>query len=60
VVRPDRWLNPLNSDYGLFNAGKDGGFKKQVSPKHSLDDVIRPLDGSYVGIARDVWRAAGA
>lgn len=53
AARRDRRLNPLNSDYDLFSAGKDGVFKKQVSQKDSLDDVIRALDGSYVGVARD-------
>lgn len=53
AARRDRRLNPLNSDYDLFSAGKDGVFKKQVSQKDSLDDVIRALDGSFVGVARD-------
>lgn len=53
AARRDRSLNPLNSDYDLFSAGKDGVFKKQVSQKDSLDDVIRALDGSYLGVARD-------
>lgn len=53
AARRDRRLNPLNSDYDLFSAGKDGVFKKQVSQKDSLDDVIRALDGAYIGVARD-------
>ena len=53
AARKDRRLNPLNSDYDLFSAGKDGVFKKQVSQKDSLDDVIRALDGAYIGVARD-------
>jgi general secretion pathway protein G len=53
AARKDRRLNPLNSDYDLFSAGKDGVFKKQVSQKDSLDDVIRALDGAYLGVARD-------
>ena len=53
AARKDRRLNPLNSDFDLFSAGKDGVYKPQVSQKDSLDDVIRARDGSYIGVARD-------
>ncbi len=53
AARKDRRLNPLNSDYDLFSAGKNGVFKKQVSQKDSLDDVIRARDGGYIGLAED-------
>ncbi|MGJ4803693.1 prepilin-type N-terminal cleavage/methylation domain-containing protein [Luteimonas sp. SDU82] len=53
AARKDRRLNPLNSDYDLFSAGKDGVYKPQVSQKDSLDDVIRARDGAYIGVARD-------
>ncbi|UWX04433.1 hypothetical protein H1235_05255 [Pseudoxanthomonas sp. NC8] len=52
-ARKDKRLNPLNSDYDLFSAGKDGVFKSQVSQKDSLDDVIRARDGAYIGLAAD-------
>lgn len=52
-ARKDKRLNPLNSDYDLFSAGKDGVFKAQVSQKDSLDDVIRARDGAYIGLAED-------
>lgn len=52
-ARKDKRLNPLNSDYDLFSAGKNGVFKTQVSQKDSLDDVIRARDGAYIGVARD-------
>lgn len=53
AARKDKRLNPLNSDYDLFSAGKDGVFKAQVSQKDSLDDVIRARDGAYIGPAED-------
>lgn len=53
MARKDRKLNPLNSDYDLFSAGKNGVFKNQVSNKDSLDDIIRAHDGGYVGLAAD-------
>ncbi len=52
-ARKDKKLNPLNSDYDLFSAGKNGVFKTQVSQKDSLDDVIRARDGAYIGLAAD-------
>lgn len=52
-ARKDKRLNPLNTDYDLFSAGKNGVFKSQVSQKDSLDDVIRARDGAYIGVARD-------
>ena len=52
-ARKDRALNPLNRDYDLFSAGKDGVYKPQVGQKDSLDDIIRARNGAYVGLARD-------
>jgi general secretion pathway protein G len=53
-ARKDRKLNPLNSDYDLFSAGKDGVFKTQVSNKDSLDDVIRARDGAFIGLGSEL------
>ena len=52
-ARKDRALNPLNTDYDLFSAGKDGVYKPQVNQKDSLDDIIRARNGAYVGLAED-------
>lgn len=52
-ARKDHKLNPLNTDFDLFSAGKDGVFKPQVSQKDSLDDIIRARDGAFVGLASD-------
>lgn len=53
AARKDRRLNPLNSDYDLFSAGRNGVFKTQISQKESLDDVIRARTGGYIGLAED-------
>ncbi|WP_255516372.1 prepilin-type N-terminal cleavage/methylation domain-containing protein [Luteimonas suaedae] len=50
-ARKDKRLNPLNSDFDLFSAGKDGVFKTQVDNKDSLDDVIRARDGAFIDLA---------
>ena len=52
-ARKDHKLNPINSDYDLFSAGKNGVFKPQVSQKDSLDDIIRARDGGFIGLAEE-------
>lgn len=49
--RKDHKLNPLNSDFDLYSVGKDGVSRTQVSNKESLDDIVRALDGAYIGLA---------
>ncbi len=49
--RKDHKLNPLNSDFDLYSVGKDGLSRTQVSNKESLDDIVRALDGAYIGLA---------
>lgn len=51
--RKDHKLNPINSDFDLFSAGKNGTFKPQISQKDSLDDIIRARDGAFIGLAED-------
>ena len=53
AARKDHKLNPLNSDYDLFSAGRDGVFQTQITQKDSLDDVIRARTGGYIGLAED-------
>lgn len=51
--RRDRNLRPLNTDYDLYSKGKDGASHKQLSHRESDDDVIRALDGSFIGRGQD-------
>jgi general secretion pathway protein G len=53
VMRRDRFLNPLNSDYDLYSLGRDGLSKPQLSFKTSQDDIIRAGNGNYFGLASD-------
>lgn len=53
AARKDRVLNPLNRDFDLFSAGRDGVFTTQISQRESLDDVIRARMGGYIGLAED-------
>lgn len=50
-ARKDRFLVPLNSDYDLYSAGKDGKSVSPLTAQASQDDIVRASDGSYVGLA---------
>ncbi|MEO8839069.1 MAG: type II secretion system protein [Herbaspirillum sp.] len=54
--RKDHSLNPINTDFDLFSAGKNGVFKTQLTQKDSLDDIVRARDGAFVGLASDFTR----
>ena len=51
--RRDKKLNPLNSDFDLYSAGKDGLTQTQLTAHNSRDDVIRASDGRFIGLASD-------
>jgi general secretion pathway protein G len=51
MLRKDRFMVPVNTDYDLYSMGKD---KRSVSPftaKHSRDDIVRANNGAFVGLA---------
>ena len=50
-LRKDRFLVPLNSDFDLYSAGKDGKTQAPLTAAASHDDIIRASNGDYVGIA---------
>ena len=51
--RRDKKLNPLNTDFDLYSAGKDGLTQTQLTAHNSRDDVIRARDGKFIGLASD-------
>lgn len=51
LIRKDRFLHPLNSEYDLFSPGQDGKWKAPITAAESHDDVIRANDGAYLGLA---------
>ena len=51
--RRDKKLNPLNSDFDLYSAGKDGKTQTQLTAHNSRDDVVRARDGKFIGLASD-------
>lgn len=52
-TRRDGNLKPLNTDYDLYSLGKDGQSDKSLSNSASDDDVVRALDGSFIGLGKD-------
>ncbi len=51
--RKDGNLNPLNTDFDLYSAGKDGDSKGPLNAKASRDDIVRANNGAFVGRAED-------
>lgn len=52
-LRRDRFLNPLNTDFDLYSMGADGDTKTNLNSKESQDDVVRVMNGSFIGLAAD-------
>jgi len=52
-VRRDKKLKPVNSDYDLYSAGKDGQTRASFTAKPSWDDIVRCNNGQYLGYAKD-------
>lgn len=53
LVRKDRFLVPLNSDYDLYSSGGDGVSRPPLTAIQSRDDIVRAQDGGFIGLARD-------
>ncbi len=53
AARRDKNFKPLNSDFDLYSVGKDGASKQKLDAKESLDDVVRAVDGRFIGRASD-------
>jgi len=51
--RKDRFLTPVNTDYDLYSKGPDGLSKPDLNKKVSRDDIVRVVDGGFIGRAID-------
>jgi general secretion pathway protein G len=51
--RFDKLAKPLNTDFDLYSMGKDGQSKANLDSKVSLDDIVRGLNGQYLGLASE-------
>jgi general secretion pathway protein G len=52
-MRKDRNLVPINTDYDLYSAGKDGDTVPPLTARPSRDDVVRARDGSFFGLGEE-------
>lgn len=53
MVRKDKNLVPINSDYDLYSKGPDGESASPLTAERSRDDVVRANDGGFVGVAAE-------
>jgi general secretion pathway protein G len=53
VQRFDKLAKPLNSDFDLYSMGPDGKTAANLDKKESLDDIVRGLNGQYLGLASE-------
>ena len=50
-ARFDKLFKPLNTDFDLYSLGRDGQTEENLDKKVSLDDIVRALNGQFVGLA---------
>jgi general secretion pathway protein G len=53
MVRKNKNLVPINSDYDLYSMGPDGQSKGPLTAQASRDDIVRANNGRFVGLASD-------
>ena len=51
MLRKDKNLVPINTDYDLYSLGPDGASQTPLTAKASRDDVVRANNGRYIGRA---------
>jgi general secretion pathway protein G len=52
-ARQDKLYKPLNWDFDLYSMGKDGKTAVKLDTKKGADDIVRCVNGGYVGLAAD-------
>lgn len=53
LMRKDKNLVPVNSQYDLYSMGPDGLSVPPFTAKQSHDDIVLANDGGYIGRAED-------
>lgn len=53
LVRRDKNMNPLNSDFDLYSMGPDGQTQKQLTAAKARDDIVRAGNGGFIGLAAE-------
>jgi general secretion pathway protein G len=52
-ARQDKFFKPLNWDFDLYSIGRDGETTPKLDTKKGADDIVRCVNGGYVGLAAD-------
>jgi len=52
-MRKDKNLVPINTDFDLYSAGRDGETVPPLTAKKSQDDIVRASNGAFVGLGSD-------
>jgi general secretion pathway protein G len=53
LMRKDRNLVPINTEYDLYSVGPDGDTRPPLTASPSRDDIVRANDGGFIGKASD-------
>lgn len=53
MLRKDKNLVPINTDFDLYSKGPDGASVSPLTAKPSRDDIIRANNGGFYGVAED-------
>lgn len=53
MVRKDKNLVPINSDYDLYSMGPDGQSASPLTASLSQDDIVRGRNGAFIGLAAE-------
>ncbi|MDX9840578.1 MAG: type II secretion system protein GspG [Desulfobulbus sp.] len=53
ILRKDKSLVPVNSDYDLYSMGADGKSQAPFTAKASQDDIVRANNGAFTGLAQN-------
>lgn len=52
-ARRDGFLKPINWDFDLYSRGKDGLTKDKLDSNEGADDIVRAVNGGFVGLASE-------
>lgn len=52
-ARQDKFFKPLNWDFDLYSRGKDGETTPKLDAKKGADDIVRAVNGGFVGLSAD-------
>jgi len=52
-ARQDKFFKPLNWDFDLYSRGRDGQTTAKLDTKKGADDIVRCMNGGYVGLSSE-------